>query len=294
MPPVFSPSSKSFIDPFNVEITAEEGAVIYYTLNGDEPSYTDAENYTGVIYNAPFEVLMTTTIKAIAVKNGKSSSVASATYTKLEVITIAEAQAADKGKTVLIEGTVVASAANGAVIYDGTDYIYQYNTANMLTVGQKVRMQDALGEYGGAKQLTAAAVVTEQGTETVTHPNPTALTTDDFDGYVTKKATPRMYASFKGKLTINGNYFNIAVGSDDAQASLVKPTEDLSSLNGQEVEVNVAGTYYNYYIVGVYEYVEDKFSFGVSDNPTTELVIPYETARTANHNQNKGDYYVNL
>lgn len=69
---------------------------------------------------------------------------------------------------------------------------------------------------------------------------------------------------------------------------------DSKAALGQEVEVNVAGTYYNYYIVGVYEYVEDKFSFGVSDNPTTELVIPYETARTANHNQNKGDYYFTI
>ena len=69
---------------------------------------------------------------------------------------------------------------------------------------------------------------------------------------------------------------------------------DSEAALGQEVEVNVAGTYYNYYIVGVYEYVEDKFSFGVSDNPTTELVIPYETARTANHNQNKGDYYFTI
>ncbi|MBQ3774477.1 MAG: FtsX-like permease family protein, partial [Pseudobutyrivibrio sp.] len=42
------------------------------------------------------------------------------------------------------------------------------------------------------------------------------------------------------------------------------------------------------------EYVQEQFSFGVSDNPTTELIIPYETARVANHNQNKGDYYFTL
>ena len=63
---------------------------------------------------------------------------------------------------------------------------------------------------------------------------------------------------------------------------------------GQAIEVNVSGTYYTYYIVGVYEYVQEQFSFGVSDNPTTELVIPYETARYENHNQNKGDYYLTI
>lgn len=63
---------------------------------------------------------------------------------------------------------------------------------------------------------------------------------------------------------------------------------------GQEIEVNVGGNYHTYYIVGVYEYVQEQFSFGVSDNPTTELVIPYETARYENHNQNKGDYYFTI
>ena len=63
---------------------------------------------------------------------------------------------------------------------------------------------------------------------------------------------------------------------------------------GQVVEINISGTYYSYYIVGVYEYVQDEFSFGVSDNPTTELVIPYETARYENHNQNKGDYFLTI
>ena len=69
---------------------------------------------------------------------------------------------------------------------------------------------------------------------------------------------------------------------------------DSDAALGQEIEVNISGTYYSYYIVGVYEYVQDQFSFGVSDNPTTELVIPYETARYQNHNQNKGDYYFTI
>ena len=63
---------------------------------------------------------------------------------------------------------------------------------------------------------------------------------------------------------------------------------------GQEIEVNLNGSYYKYHIVGVYEYVQDQFSFGVSDNPVTELVIPYETARNENHKQNKGYEYFTL
>ena len=69
---------------------------------------------------------------------------------------------------------------------------------------------------------------------------------------------------------------------------------DSEAALGQELEINVGGTYYSYYIVGVYEYVPSAFSFGASDDPTTELLIPYETARVANHNQNKGDYYFTI
>ena len=69
---------------------------------------------------------------------------------------------------------------------------------------------------------------------------------------------------------------------------------DSDAALGQDIEINVGGVYYTYYIVGVYEYVQDQFSFGVSDNPTTEVVIPYETARYENHNQNKGDYYLTI
>ena len=54
----------------------------------------------------------------------------------------------------------------------------------------------------------------------------------------------------------------------------------------------MSGDYYTYYIVGVYEYVQSQFAFGVSDNPTTDVYIPYETARMENHTQNKGyDYF---
>jgi len=63
---------------------------------------------------------------------------------------------------------------------------------------------------------------------------------------------------------------------------------------GQEIEVQVGTEFYELYIVGVYEYVQDQFEFASSDNPTTEIVIPYTTAREYNHNQNKGYDYMTL
>lgn len=54
-----------------VEISAADGAQIYYTTNGDDPT---AE--TGTLYTGAFTISNATVVKAIAVVDGKSSSVA--------------------------------------------------------------------------------------------------------------------------------------------------------------------------------------------------------------------------
>lgn len=79
--PVFSVEKGTYYNPFNVEITAEEGATVYYTTDGTEPT-TESTEYTEAI--AINEFGTTTTIKAIAVVEGEWSNVASATYS-LEV-----------------------------------------------------------------------------------------------------------------------------------------------------------------------------------------------------------------
>ena len=59
-----------------VTMTASEGAKIYYTTNGDTPTAESTE------YTEAITLEATTTIKAIAVLGGTSSSVASKTFTK--------------------------------------------------------------------------------------------------------------------------------------------------------------------------------------------------------------------
>ena len=69
---------------------------------------------------------------------------------------------------------------------------------------------------------------------------------------------------------------------------------DTQKAIGRQIEISIGGVYYKYYVVGVYEYVASTFSFGVSDNPTTDVYIPLQTARIANHTQNKGYSYLTL
>ena len=75
--PVFSPDGGTFEDQVEVTITTDtEGATIYYTTNGAEAS----EN--SKVYDGPITLTATTTLRAIAVKDGMSKSFQTmATYT---------------------------------------------------------------------------------------------------------------------------------------------------------------------------------------------------------------------
>lgn len=76
--PSFSPAAGTYEEPQNVAISSTEGATIYYTTDGTEPS--TASN----VYSDPLVVSQTTTIKAFAVKaDYDDSEVVTAEYTIL-------------------------------------------------------------------------------------------------------------------------------------------------------------------------------------------------------------------
>ena len=73
--PVISGTSP-FEESTQVSISGPDGATVYYSVNGDDPDTNDT------LYTQPFLVDETTTVKAIAIKDGVSSSVASKTLWK--------------------------------------------------------------------------------------------------------------------------------------------------------------------------------------------------------------------
>ena len=57
---------------------------------------------------------------------------------------------------------------------------------------------------------------------------------------------------------------------------------------GSSVEISINGKYYTYYIVGVYEYDASTWSSDSTEDTTTDLYIPYDTARNQLHTTNEG------
>ena len=77
----------NFLEKTTVTITAEEGLEVYYTLDGTDPTKASTK------YTAPFELTATTTVKAIAYNGDKASAVVEKKFTKMTILTCAEAVA---------------------------------------------------------------------------------------------------------------------------------------------------------------------------------------------------------
>ena len=102
--PKISPNGGNFAASQTVTLSCDtEGAAIYYTTDESEPS---AEN--GTLYEGEFTLNATTTLKAIAVKDGmRPSEVATATFTKTGIDNLAGVIALGKNKNFTFAGEVV-------------------------------------------------------------------------------------------------------------------------------------------------------------------------------------------
>jgi hypothetical protein len=76
-PPTISPNRRSFKKRITVTLRATPGATIYYTLDGSAPTRSSP------VYNSPFRLRRTTTVRAKAVQSGYNDSIiASAEFKK--------------------------------------------------------------------------------------------------------------------------------------------------------------------------------------------------------------------
>ena len=129
-----------FVGSTEVTITNNaEGAKVHYTTDGAEPTSNSLE------YRAPFRVTETTTIKAIAVKDGTSSTVASKTFTAVPTVAnVAALNALKANETFGFTGEVLVVYVNGRYAYikdnTGSSLVFdngQTKLAN-LAIGKKI------------------------------------------------------------------------------------------------------------------------------------------------------------
>ena len=125
--PVISPNSGNVYDPVQVSIScATEGASIYYTTNGEDP--TESDN----LYTEEFTVSNTTIVKAKAFKAGfEPSNMASATYTfPIEVENIAAFKAANTATN----NTVYKITGDVTFVFYGNDNYYIQDETGGLVI----------------------------------------------------------------------------------------------------------------------------------------------------------------
>ena len=113
--PTFSHPGGNYDAPIEVAISCDtQGATIYYTIDGTEP--TEAST----VYENPIAVAATTTINAIAMKDGMTNSViATATYNMPKAVeNIPQAYALDVDTRFTFTGEAVVT------FYDGNGHLY--------------------------------------------------------------------------------------------------------------------------------------------------------------------------
>ncbi len=157
--PIITPNGGEALANTEISITcATDGASIYYTIDGTEPSATN-----GTLYSAPFTLTSAATVKAIAVDpTGKlsASAVAEAEFTApvaniAEFISVANAHATTITGTV----TVVAQAGSYLFIQDETCRIVAYGSLNNTYKNgdQLTNIKGKYSPYNGLPELMVEA-----------------------------------------------------------------------------------------------------------------------------------------
>ena len=180
--PVFNPESQEFNlgESVTVEISAAEGATIYYTTDGETPT-EDSD-----VYENALTITETTTVKAIAVIEGhNNSAVAEATYTAVDPnAKTAEVVAQDLG---------YANAANVEEIKIGSYITVKFENGTSSNATKYYSTGYGIRNYNGnVITFTAAAgvtinsiVFTAAGTSYIENPTNLSSGTATIDGTVT-------------------------------------------------------------------------------------------------------------
>ncbi len=175
--PAFSPVEGTYTEAQSVTITcATEGATIHYTTDGNDPTSSSTT------YNSAISVGETTTIKAIAVKEGMTDSeVASAEYTiNITPDTVATPTfSPDAGEYEESTSVTISCATDGATIYYTTDGTLPIVGSSIYTSPITVHESTTIKAIGVKEGMTDSSIAS--ATYTISEkPKPGTVATPTF------------------------------------------------------------------------------------------------------------------
>ena len=175
--PAFSPDAGTYTEAQSVTIScATEGATIHYTTDGSEPTSSSTT------YSSAISVGETTTIKAIAVKNGMTDSeVAAAEYTiNIPKDTVATPTfSPDAGEYEESTSVTISCATDGATIYYTTDGTLPIVGSSIYTSPITVHESTTIKAIGVKEGMTDSSVAS--ATYTISEkPEPGTVATPTF------------------------------------------------------------------------------------------------------------------
>ena len=227
-----------FLSSTEVTLTQNDADHIYYTTNGDAPT-------TGsTLYEGPFELNATATVKAIAIKDEVASAVAEKTFTKATILTPAEALAIINGwssnqtstEDYYVQGTIsqidevnVNSFATYYISADGTTtdqlQVYKglwvnganFTSADQIQLGDDVLIKGKLRKYSSYKEL-------DQNNEVISYKLKARLAWSE-ESYEADLSSSNTYPSLT-----NTNGVSVSYSSSNTDAATINPSTGAISL----------------------------------------------------------------
>ena len=247
--PVFSPDAGTYYNSVMVELDcATEGADIYFTTDGADASEQS------IAYMGPFEITQTSTIKAVAVKNGQRSEQAVATYTITDEPVVPQPG-----------GSIKIALNNVFFGLTSTGTIAKSNSDDLVGVKEGITVNYALGD-GNQRYATDAHIRIYAGNTLTVSVAKGVITEIEFVTANTGKTLQASVGTVNGyKWSGNSQSIEFSVndGSGNLQVSSIKvtiPTSDPSSietvlpttLSGQRVIYNLRGQRVTHPTRGIY------------------------------------------
>lgn len=281
--PVITPATGTYYENQTVTITAQEGATIYYTTNGSEPT-TSSAVYSGP-FTAAYTAGSTTTIKAIAVdEDDNVSEVATATYTWATPSVIIHPDSRNTTAT-FINVTLTSEPANSTIYYttdgstpsatNGTAYNGGF-TVDIPNVGDAVTVK-AVTVVNGLTSPVATATYTHVETALdVNAPFFSPLQNRTYYGDQTLQI-----ASTTPNADIYYEIVEVSGTTAPSASSVEDPTHMSTYYDGTPIEMTAGNSYYVKAIAYIGNYVSTISEGWYTIQPFTQ---------TGNYYQNLKDF----